>query len=154
MKYHITDDGPKPCEARKINCKYGSHYEDKNSADKAFAKTFDKAKNNSLKGTKKSNTQKSAEFKNIQNKEQKEYTLPIDESISVNDVSIIELIDAGYIVEPPYDPEYDAYAPDKEYDNEPDPDYIWEDTSSNTIDPETAKIIAEENQEENKRYKN
>lgn len=150
----MTDAGPKPCRATKRPCKYGSHYEDKNSADKAFAKTFDKTKNNPLKGTKKSNTQKSAEFKNIQNKEQKEYTPPLDESTSVDDVSLTELIDAGYIVEAPYDPEYDGYTPDPEYDNTPDPDYVWEeDNSPNIIDPEVAKIIAEENQEEYERNK-
>jgi len=36
MRYHLTPDGPKPCSATKIACRYGEHFENKKDAQGAF----------------------------------------------------------------------------------------------------------------------
>lgn len=42
MRYHLTDDGPKPCKAEKRPCPIGGeHFEGAQAAEEAFAKTFE-----------------------------------------------------------------------------------------------------------------
>ena len=42
MRYHLADDGPKPCKAEKRPCPIGGeHFEGAKAAEEAFAKTFE-----------------------------------------------------------------------------------------------------------------
>lgn len=40
MKYHITDEGPKPCHAKTNNCMYGETYDNETIAYKDFEKEY------------------------------------------------------------------------------------------------------------------
>lgn len=47
-KFHITNDGPKPCEATKRNCRYNSHFESMQEAERAFAMRMEDAARSGL----------------------------------------------------------------------------------------------------------